>query len=198
MNNRLNTTRSILLVFGLLTSGSGCHVLNIPSYRADAPTGLCGGYADNYAAIGGTTTVPMELSDAAECTSEVACPPRFFPPLPSWPHIAFPVPAWWAEWRAKQDLPEPAPYPRFHPLPTRPVFQPRPVSADHQWGEGLLAPTPYGQLPAAQAGMVPWGSLGGGAAQVQPEMPQNPSLAPALGPEPVPVPAELPARRLPR
>jgi hypothetical protein len=202
MNNRLNTIRSILLVFGLLTSGSGCHVLNIPSYRADAPLGLCGEYPANYELGGGETGVPTDLSGAASYPPEVACPPGFFPHLRGWPHVGFPVPSWWAEWKAKKDLPKPPPYPRFQPLPTRPVFQPRPVSVDQPWGEGVMAPTPYGQLPAPEAGAVPWGSRGAGAAQVPPNgLPPNgtrsPSLAPVLGPEPLPVPAELPQRRLP-
>ena len=213
MNNRLNTTRSILLVFGLLTSGSGCHVLNIPSYRADSPAGLGGACSSNRELTGGETGQPGSLSSSLSggdgCTVEQECPPGFFPPLPAgffsscrdWSPVSFPVPAWWAEWRAKKDLPEPPPYPRFHPLPTRPVFQPRPVSADQQWGEELLAPAPYGQLPAPEAGRVPWSSLGGaegGAARVAPGVTSSPSLAPVLGPEPLPVPTELPPRRLPR
>ncbi len=97
----------ILVLFWTLTSGSGCQVLNIPSYRADS----CSSAAS--------------YSPAEVVGPNAACPPGFLPPLPAWIHAGVPVPGWWAEWKAKKDLPEPAPYPRFQPLPTRPMFSPQ-------------------------------------------------------------------------
>ena len=62
---------------------------------------------------------------------------------------AVPMPGWFARWKAEKDLPKPPVAPRFHPLPTRPMFQPRP-----EIGLGLGAPGEagcYGTLPKAQA-----------------------------------------------
>jgi hypothetical protein len=41
--------------------------------------------------------------------------------------MAVPVPGCYADWRAKRDLPEGPERASFHPLPTRPMFQPRPI-----------------------------------------------------------------------
>lgn len=202
MHNRLNSTRSILLVFGLLASGSGCHVLNIPSYRADAPNGIFGADGAGYSHAGCEYGESMGASDSAACITEGDCPPGFFPPLGGGAHGGLPVPACYAEWRAQKNLPEAAAYPRFHPLPTRPMFQPRPVSEVSQWGASLTAPTPYGQLPAAEAGSPPWNRLestpSGGVPLSHAGLRPAPNLAPPLAHEPLPLPAEIPAQRLPR
>lgn len=202
MYNRLYSTRSILLVFGLLTSGSGCQILNIPSYRVDSPGGLHGAGGVGYSRVGCDFDNTMDTPNAVGCLTEQDCPPGFFPPLGGWMHCGLPVPAWYAEWRAKKDLPEPAPYPHFHPLPTRPMFQPCPVSEINQWGTSMAAPTPYGQLPTAEAGSLPWSRLESPpTAEVQRQQPGHlpaPNLAPPLAPEPLPLPAEVPAQRLPR
>ncbi len=144
----------ILLLFGLLTSGGGCQVLNIPSYRADS----CG--AAGFASMSSSETGASESS----CGTELGgmplndCPPSFLPPIPVWRPVGVPIPGWWAEGKAKRDLPEPAPYPRFQPLPTRPMFSP-PVQAlpmnslgaagveAWQTGNPPAAPPGYGQMP---------------------------------------------------
>ena len=147
---------SILLVLGLLTSGGGCQVLHIPSYRADSS-------GAGYCSVTGTT--PAELGLAA-----AECPPGFLPPLPplpAWTHRGVPVPGWWAKWRAKEDLPDPAPYPRFHPLPTRPMFSSHPQASTlgqnttgqnttYGWSDSIppQGATNYGQLPPPTPGGV--------------------------------------------
>lgn len=202
MYYRLNSTRSILLVFGLLTSGSGCQVLNIPSYRVDAPGRLRGADVAGYSQVGCEFDDPMHTPNSVGCLVDQDCPPGFFPPLGGWMDCGLPVPAWYADWRAKKDLPEPAPYPRFHPLPTRPMFQPRPVSDISQWGASMAAPIPYGQLPTAEAGSLPWSRFQSPpSVEVQQPQPGElpvPNLAPPLAPEPLPLPAEVSPRRLPR
>lgn len=45
---------------------------------------------------------------------------------PTRPRCSWHTPQWWSRWRAKRELPEPPDYPRFHPLPTRPMFSPPP------------------------------------------------------------------------
>ena len=152
MHNRLNTTRSILLVFGLLASGSGCHVLNIPSYRADAPGGMCGANVASYNYAGCEMGDPESASSPTGYMTDGDCPPGFFPPLGCCAHGGLPVPACFAAWKAKRDLPEPAPYPRFHPLPTHPMFQSPPTLGVGQRGASTIASPQYGQLPSEMPG----------------------------------------------
>ncbi|MEO8271907.1 MAG: hypothetical protein ABI557_19445, partial [Aureliella sp.] len=152
MQNRLNTTRPILLVLGMLASGSGCHVLNIPSYRADSQCGLPGHFAADYNYVHCEFCEP----DSAGYATDGVYPPGLLHSMGGMMHCGLPVPTWYAEWKAKRDLPEPAPYPRFHPLPTRPMFQSRPVSAEDPWNASSLAPAPYGQIPAAETGNAAW------------------------------------------
>lgn len=49
-----------------------------------------------------------------------------------------PVPGWLADWQAKRDLEEALPeapeYPRFHPLPTRPMFESQPGTSAMEVG----------------------------------------------------------------
>ncbi|HBE67826.1 MAG TPA: hypothetical protein DDW52_06725 [Planctomycetaceae bacterium] len=51
---------------------------------------------------------------------------------------AIPVPGWFANWRAKRELekalPDAPEYPRFHPLPTRPMFAPQPGASASEAG----------------------------------------------------------------
>jgi hypothetical protein len=123
----------ILLVFGLLTTSSGCQVLGIPSYRADqadarwSPPVEPGGCLD-------TSWYPLE-DHLGECPT--GCSAGILPPLPHW----------LAERRAKSQLPEPPAFPRFHPLPTRPMFSPVPLAASANWAEALQAPA-YGSFEA--------------------------------------------------
>jgi hypothetical protein len=136
-------TALILLLFGLLTSGSGCQILHIPSYRVhemheSGERGVC------YSEYG--PEIPLDGESQGNATE--ACRPGLLPPTPLWMHAGFPVPRWWAEWKAKRNLPEPAPYPRFQPLPTRPIFSPRP--------DATAAGLPLG-MPSTETGSaVPW------------------------------------------
>lgn len=91
---------SILLFCVLLASGTGCQILGIPSYRSDGMS--YGSTADACA--------------SADC-SEIDCPPTVLPPIGLLP--------WFSRYR-KEEEPEAPPFPRFHPLPTRPMFSPQP------------------------------------------------------------------------
>ncbi len=121
----------ILLVFGIVTSGSGCQVLGIPSYRAENGTG------SHLAGSG------------IECLADAeTCPPGIFPPLPTMSHF---TPGCLARWKAQRELPEPSAYPRFHPLPTRPMFSSGPNQIPFSADMGMpVQNTPYGQLPEPQ------------------------------------------------
>jgi hypothetical protein len=70
-------------------------------------------------------------------------------PLPS-----LPLPGWWARWKAERDLPKAPASPRFHPIPTRPMFSPAPAS---------VSPGRFGQLPSNDA----WNSFQVGQFQPQ-------------------------------
>jgi len=151
MKNRQRPQPVILLLFCWLTSGSGCAVLNIPSYRADScgPAECATSNFAGSAAASGNSGIPVDDN----------CPAGFLPPLPVWLHSGIPVPGWWVAWKAKKDLPEPAPFPRFQPLPTRPMFSPQGQDVTLQtfdgqggemWQTGSIPQTPapgYGQLP---------------------------------------------------
>ena len=50
-----------------------------------------------------------------------SCPPTVLPPLPI-------MPAWLSRFH-RESQEEPPPYPRFHPLPTRPMFSPGPPNS---------------------------------------------------------------------
>ena len=141
MNNPSKTIRSTLLVLGLLTSG--CRVLSIPTYPLDAPSvyaagdGCCGetGGDFSYAGVTGDGQAYVD-----------GCPADWLSPLPQRHSVAWPVPKRWADWKARRDLPEPPAYPRFHSLPTRPMFQPQTPPSEPFWNGGQAAPT-YGGLP---------------------------------------------------
>lgn len=148
MTSLPNTTRSILLVFGILTSGSGCHVLSIPVNQAG---GGCG-----------VESCAVEIRQAIPTRS---AEPHYYSAGDTLDGSCLPVPKWWADWRAKKDLPEPPPYPRFHPLPSRPMFQPQSglssnFEGSDDWGNSSPTP-PYGQLPDTQAGRTTWESPAG-------------------------------------
>ena len=137
----MNAQRStiIVLLSHCLATGSGCQLLPIPSYRADQ-AGLVddyGGHVDGFE--GG-------YGDEDYCDNE--CPP-------GWPVI--PMPRWYAKWREKESLPEGPDFPRFHPLPTRPMFSPRPGDRNaypngmgmDNMGAAQFGPPTYGSLPSS-------------------------------------------------
>lgn len=55
-------------------------------------------------------------------------PCGFHPHWPSPRSFAIPVPGFLAEWHARKHQPEAPPFPRFHPLPVRPMFAPAPAA----------------------------------------------------------------------
>ncbi len=155
MINPSKTIRCILLVLGLLTSG--CHVLSIPSTPLDGlDADRLGGYG---ASDGCCSEVVGDFSYAGVAESGQACddgcPADWLSPLPQRHLVAWPVPKRLAEWRARRDLPEPPAYPRFHPLPTRPMFQPPAAPGAILWNGDLSAPS-YGKLPNSLQGPDVW------------------------------------------
>lgn len=111
---------SILLVCAMLATAPGCQVLGIPSCRVDGGDGRVV-YDDFYEG---------PRNDGLDGSL-----PRPLPPLP-------PLPGWLGRWKKQSDLPVPPPYPRFHPLPTRPMFSPV---------ENPTGLAEYGTLPASDA-----------------------------------------------
>lgn len=59
------------------------------------------------------------IDPAYTATDECEYGPGLPLPLP-----AIPIPSCLSRWHNKESLPEAPPYPRFHPLPTRPIFSP--------------------------------------------------------------------------
>jgi hypothetical protein len=64
---------------------------------------------------------------------------------------SIPVPGFWARWQERRNLPRGPEGAQFHPLPTRPMFAPRPVAQEPSFSSGphLLSGSDcsYGQLP---------------------------------------------------
>lgn len=115
-----------------------------------APTSLlAAGLCSAVAVISsGCAIVQIPSYRLEECAVE-SCesPPVVLPSMPAMP--AMPMPGWLARWKAEKDLPKPPEAPRFHPLPTRPMFQPQP-SQDFSMGAPGEAGC-YGTLPRAQS-----------------------------------------------
>lgn len=91
---------------------------------------------------GGCAMIQIPSYRLEECAAEeYSSTPALMPPLP--------MPGWLARWKAEKDLPKPPASPRFHPLPTRPMFQPQttPNLAADGFGGGAC----YGQLPTPES-----------------------------------------------
>ncbi len=223
---------TILLLSLVLTSGSGCHVLQIPSYRAsvvdrsaDQESSVVDRSADQESEAYSFSHSHNSLAACSDpscsdpsCLQLDACPPGLFPPLPAWGHSTWACPGWYTAWRARRDLPDPPPYPRFHPLPTRPMFQPpatdyvssssglppNAVPWEQRWESPPSASNPapvYGQLPGGEAGGALWqrsrplAPLGESSGGVVPLPSPAPTPAPDLIPESLPSPLPLDASR---
>ena len=93
----------------------------------------------------GCTIVQIPSYRLEECAAEsCSSPPIVLPTMPT-----VPMPGWLARWKAEKDLPKPPAAPRFHPLPTRPMFQPEPTT---DFGVGAPGETAcYGTLPPPQS-----------------------------------------------
>ncbi len=107
----------LTLVAACLPIVTGCRILGIPSDR----------YQD-----ANWTVTPEAVGGCHPADS--------YGPLPP----ANCVPGWLARWRAQKDLPEAPNYPRYHPLPTRPMFAPSPFASEKAY-YGAAAKE-YGQL----------------------------------------------------
>ncbi len=113
----------------------GCQVLGIPSAR----------YSDQFCG----SISPTEI-DSAECSY---CP---LPPTPA-------MPGWLARWHSEKELPKAPGHPRFHRLPTHPMFANRSRSEVPDYiGEPKVS---FGGIPRG----IEWDqSHGGGIGQPQP------------------------------
>ncbi len=216
MKNGTSQHFTILLLSLVLTSGSGCQVLQIPSYRADV--------VDRFACQESSfDTQSRDPSADSYCSNpssldpaDPSCPPSLLPPIPVWNVSTWAGPAWYVDWKARRALPEPPAYPRFHPLPTRPMFQPAPAHypenavrlapADVPWDQTWESSPPnstsapiYGQLPGNEAGGTLWqrspqqSTAGHALPSPDPQatIGRHPTPAPALIPESIPAPLPL-------
>ncbi len=121
----------------------GRHEPCFPRFGSQSPLGLLA-LGCLLMLSGGCAIVQIPSYRLEECASEsYSSPPIMLPPAPS-----IPVPGWLARWKAEKNLPKPPAAPRFHPLPTRPMFQakPEPEFTAGPPGEAGC----YGTLPAAQ------------------------------------------------
>ncbi len=109
--------KRLALLLILLPCCFGCQVIGIPSYRADDGCGYP--VADMSTS---SCSVPGGFDSECAPFCESQCPPGIIPPLPV-------LPGWLAEWRMRRAeekaRPQAPEYPRYHPLPTRPMFSPR-------------------------------------------------------------------------
>jgi hypothetical protein len=175
------------------SSLSGCAVLSIPSYRAghsSAPDWNQPGHL-----LPEHTSV--ESCDAGSCTQGTCdmaeCADGNYEPV--FPTI--PMPKCIERWKEHKNLPEGPNGLRFHPLPTRPMFTPRPATqamAAGQVGAGLqssvaepLGNSTYGKIPRGAQwteSTEPTGSLQPGespnAAEVKLPDSKEPTIEPQI------------------
>lgn len=126
--------KPIVLVLAFLASGSGCQMMNAP----------CGGVAsiDRFACGVGS-----------QC--EACYPPGGNPEFDEFTALevarrGWVLPGFGARWGREESVEASPPFPRFHPLPTRPMFEPwTPAAGDGGIpSHGAGGPTPaFGRLP---------------------------------------------------
>lgn len=131
------TTLSMTL--GLLYC-CGCATISIPSYRIHA-VGQSGHLAQNQLMESHIAESSCVEGDGSECTvssiqaSEACdiaamdeCDPNIYTPVfPACTLPKVPTPRFWQRWKEYRNLPDGPDGLRFHPLPTRPMFQPKPA-----------------------------------------------------------------------
>lgn len=154
----------ILLVCCSFTTATGCQVLGIPSHRMNsahhnppaAPITASHEFDSVASGIGYSTQGDCS-SDAGMqnagmqkvgISANASCDgyrTGILPPIP--------VPNWFAKWHKDEEPPEAPGYPRFQPLPTRPMFSqpPRgemliPTDLPNSMKGNLLPPPRYGDL----------------------------------------------------
>lgn len=118
---------------------NGCHGISIPSYRSDA----CGCHGSSPYPQAQENQIPSADQDSQQCCSQSVEDAGYGQPCDYKP--VFPLPACLARYRDRESLPEGPDRIMFHPLPTRPMFRPRPAawqSQDHS-DRGV----PYGSIP---------------------------------------------------
>ncbi len=131
---------------------SGCAVLSIPSYRADS-----------YVGREHSTDASLPATEVVDECDESRYAPVF--PVP-----AIPTPGFIKRWKEHRNLPDGPKGLKFHPLPTRPMFQPKPGSApmNPNW-ECTDAPTDATVLHGpSQFGIVPLRSQWSNVTQPEP------------------------------
>lgn len=127
------------LVFAAVLILTGCHGFSVPSYRSD----VCGSQAARPYPQARVDQIPSADWDSQQCCWQSEEDAGYAQPCDYKP--VFPLPACLARYRDRESLPEGPDRIMFHPLPTRPMFQPRPAawqSQDHS-DRGV----PYGSIP---------------------------------------------------
>ncbi len=134
MAARANHWRHAGWLLAALTALTGCHPLSVvPSYRFPPPQAALPSVLTPEDAPSPQPSAPPEAESASpaspdaftdcDSTGEMGPPctgmsmriPLWLPALPKLPRIPLPG-----------ETPDEAPWPRFHPVPTRPVFEPPP------------------------------------------------------------------------
>lgn len=168
-------TASALLIL------SGCQALSIPSYRSDVCQHKV---ADNpYGRTSGQSCDSADC-DSQEYQADGTQDAGYGQPCDYAP--VFPWPACLARYREREKLPEGPDRIRFHPLPTRPMFQPRPstnLQAQYDVASGD-SNAPYGTIPEGHT----WHSNSGGHAPLH-------YLTPESGSQPAPASNRSEAQR---
>ncbi len=123
--------RPLLLsaLLGIVVPSGGCVALNIPSQRYDDPSDRGGIFGPHRPRGQGTPVHPVQVDGALPSIDDSYCP-------------ATDTSAWEEGVEEPEKTPE-VPWPRFHPLPTRPVFSsPAPEFWQPAFGEPTLAAPP--------------------------------------------------------
>jgi|LakMenE01Jun11ns_1017448.scaffolds.fasta_scaffold9946472_3 hypothetical protein len=161
-----------VLIASALLILSGCQALSIPSYRSDVCQHKVAG--NPYGQTSGESCDSADC-DSQECQADGTPDAGYGQPCDYAP--VFPLPACLARYREREKLPEGPDRIRFHPLPTRPMFQPRPstnLQAQYDGASGDLN-APYGSIPEGHG----WRSNTRGHAPL-------PYMTPESGSEPAP------------
>lgn len=146
--SRKISSRSANRLLCMLLAGcgclSGCSILSIPSYRLEnyhpnhSPC-VDSGHADS------CSHHNLEIQQLDDCETTACGESNFAPVFPT-----IPVPGCIERWKEHRNLPAGPQGLRFHPLPTRPMFSPKPAQLNNFAGmaSGVESVTPtYGTIP---------------------------------------------------
>lgn len=171
----------------------GCAALSIPSYRLNESAGY--GHYDELANCDSTeceqAIADHQSSMASECDE-----PSYSPMLP-----ALPTPKFVKRWKEQRNLPDGPKGVKFHPLPTRPMFRPKPGSTpfNPDWmcdplEASDLADSTTMPSPTPNFGTIPQRSQWEQIRQAEGVQPSEPTHSPSQAkPQSSATPDELPS-----